>query len=52
MKIEKEIYSANVIRAGKKDDEVQDLYKAKDYIEREIQHVKQLRSKEDKKWTE
>ena len=33
-------------RAGKKDDELQDLYKAKDYIEREIAFVRELRNKE------
>ena len=33
-----------VLRCGKKDDEIQELYKAKDYIEREIQYLKQLRS--------
>mgnify|MGYP001947178930 CR=1 FL=1 len=35
-----------VARAGKKDDELQDLYKAKDYIEREIAYVKELRNKQ------
>lgn len=35
-----------ITRAGKKTkDELQDLYKAKDYIEREIQYVKELRDK-------
>jgi len=33
-------------RAGKKDDELQDLYKAKDYIEREIAFVREIRNKE------
>ena len=36
-----------VARAGKKDDELQDLYKAKDYIEREIQYVRDLKKKEN-----
>lgn len=40
-----------VVRAGKKDDELQDLYKAKDYIEREIAYIKELRDKQTKKWT-
>ena len=40
-----------IIRAGKKDDELQDLYKAKDYLEREIQYVKELREKDNKYWT-
>ncbi len=35
-----------IARAGKKDDELQDLYKAKDYIEREIAYVKELRNKQ------
>jgi hypothetical protein len=35
-----------IVRAGKKDDELQDLYKAKDYIEREIAFVRELRNKE------
>ena len=30
-----------VIRAGKKDDELLDLLKAKDYIEREIEYLRQ-----------
>jgi hypothetical protein len=30
-----------VIRAGKKDDELLDLLKAKDYIEREIKYLRQ-----------
>jgi len=30
-----------IARAGKKDDELQDLYKAKDYIEREIAYVRE-----------
>ena len=46
-----------IARAGKKDDELQDLLKAKDYIEREIQYVRDLRNKEvqdfkDTKWFE
>lgn len=35
-----------IARAGKKDDELQDLYKAKDYIEREIAFVRDIRNKE------
>ena len=35
-----------IIRAGKKDDELQDLNKALDYIQREIQYVRELRDKE------
>ena len=35
-----------IARAGKKDDELQDLYKAKDYIEREIAFVRELRNRE------
>jgi hypothetical protein len=35
-----------IARAGKKDDELQDLYKAKDYIEREIAYVRENRNKE------
>lgn len=35
-----------VFRAGKKDDELQDLLKAKDYIEREIQYIRDLRQVE------
>ncbi len=31
-----------IARAGKKDDELQDLLKAKDYIEREIQFIRDL----------
>ena len=30
-----------VVRAGKKDDELLDLLKAKDYIEREIEYLRQ-----------
>ena len=41
-----------IARAGKKDDELQDLYKAKDYIEREIAYVRELRSKVDKEFTD
>jgi hypothetical protein len=46
-----------VARAGKKDDELQDLYKAKDYIEREIAYVREQRNKEvqdfrEPKWYE
>jgi len=29
-----------IIRAGRKDDELQDLLKAKDYLEREISHLR------------
>lgn len=32
-----------VCRAGKKDDEIQDLEKAMEYLHREIQHLKKLR---------
>ena len=32
-----------ILRCGKKDDEIQELNKAKDYIEREIQYLKELR---------
>lgn len=35
-----------IIRAGKKDDELQDLYKALDYLQREIQYVRELRDKQ------
>lgn len=35
-----------ISRAGKKDDELQDLYKAKDYIEREIAYVREKRNQE------
>lgn len=35
-----------IIRAGKKDDELQDLYKALDYLQREIQYVRELRDEE------
>ena len=35
-----------IVRAGKKDDELQDLNKALDYIQREIQYVRELRDKE------
>lgn len=35
-----------IARAGKKDDELQDLYKAKDYIEREIAFVREKRNQE------
>jgi len=46
-----------IARAGKKDDELQDLMKAKDYIEREIQYVRDLRNKQvqdfrEPKWFE
>jgi hypothetical protein len=46
-----------IARAGKKDDELQDLIKAKDYIEREIQYVRDLRNKQvqdfrEPKWYE
>ena len=46
-----------IARAGKKDDELQDLMKAKDYIEREIQYVRDLRNKQvqdfrEPKWYE
>jgi hypothetical protein len=35
-----------IIRAGKKDDELQDLYKALDYLQREIAYVRELRDKQ------
>ena len=35
-----------IIRAGKKDDELQDLNKALDYIQREIQYVREIRDKQ------
>lgn len=35
-----------IVRAGKKDDELQDLNKALDYIQREIAYVRELRDKE------
>ena len=41
-----------IARASKKGTELQDLYKAKDYIEREIAYVKELRDKKDNYWTE
>ncbi len=41
-----------IARAGKKDDELQDLYKAKDYIEREIAYVKELRDSETKEYVD
>jgi len=46
-----------LFRAGKKDDELQDLLKAKDYLEREIQFVRELRHKaaddfRENRWTE
>lgn len=31
-----------ICRAGKKDDELQDLLKAKDYLEREIQYLREI----------
>ena len=33
-----------ICRAGKKDDELLDLLKAKDYLEREINHIKEIRT--------
>lgn len=41
-----------IARAGKKDDELQDLYKAKDYIEREIAYVREQRDKETKEYVD
>tara|TARA_R110000803_G_scaffold32816_4_gene72076 strand:+ start:1151 stop:1393 length:243 start_codon:yes stop_codon:yes gene_type:complete len=41
-----------IARASKKGTELQDLYKAKDYIEREIAYVKELRDEKDNYWTE
>ena len=35
-----------IVRAGKKDDELQDLNKALDYIQREIAYVRELRDKQ------
>ena len=35
-----------ILRCGKKDDEIRELNKAKDYIEREIQYLKELRNKD------
>jgi len=34
-----------VVRAGKKNDELMDLIKAKDYISREIDYLRQLKNK-------
>ena len=34
-----------VVRAGKKNDELMDLIKAKDYISREIDYLRQLKDK-------
>jgi hypothetical protein len=39
-----------LLRCGKKDDEIQELYKAKDYIEREIQYLKEIRDKKNEEW--
>jgi len=39
-----------IARAGRKDDELQDLYKAKDYIEREIAFVREKRNQEAKEF--
>jgi sulfur relay (sulfurtransferase) DsrC/TusE family protein len=41
-----------LVRAGKKQDELQDLYKAKDYIEREIAYVKEIRDQKVKDFKE
>ena len=41
-----------IARASKKGTELQDLYKAKDYIEREIAYVKELRDEKNNYWTE
>jgi hypothetical protein len=41
-----------IARASKKGTELQDLYKAKDYIEREIAYVKELRNEKKSEWTE
>ena len=30
-----------IVRAGKKDDELKDLYKALDYLQREIEHIEE-----------
>ena len=40
-----------IARATKKGTELQDLYKAKDYIEREIQYVKELQQQKNKEFT-
>jgi hypothetical protein len=37
-----------ICRAGKKDDEIKDLEKAIDYLERELQHLRQ----EQEQWIE
>lgn len=39
-----------LLRCGKKDDELQELNKAKDYIEREIQHLKEIRDRKNEEW--
>lgn len=41
-----------VFRAGKKDDELQDLIKAKDYLEREIAFVREKRNQEANEFKE
>lgn len=41
-----------IVRAGKKDDELQDLLKAKDYIEREIQRVRDIRQEKVDDWVQ
>jgi hypothetical protein len=40
-----------ITRATKKGTELQDLYKAKDYIDREIQYVKELQEQKDIEFT-
>lgn len=37
-----------ILRCGKKDDEIQELNKAKDYIEREIAYLREKRNQEAK----
>ncbi len=37
-----------IARAGKKDDEIRDLEKAKDYIQREIDYLRSKRTEENK----
>lgn len=41
-----------ICRAGKKENnpELADLYKALDYLEREITYIKELRTDKDKEW--
>lgn len=41
-----------IARAGKKQDELQDLCKAKDYIEREIAYIRELKNQKVKDFKE